>query len=111
MKLKPLLLGGEAGVGKDGASPGSPRALLSLGQLSPYLPRLEPQVIWLRHMTSATSRLRSSTPSWTSLVAQLVKNMPAMQETWVQCLGWEDSPGEGNGNPLQYLHILLVPAI
>ena len=28
--------------------------------------------------------------SWTSLVAQLVKNSPAMQETWVQSLGWED---------------------
>ena len=28
--------------------------------------------------------------SWTSLVAQLVKNQPAMQETWVQSLGWED---------------------
>ena len=25
-----------------------------------------------------------------------------MQETRVQSLGWEDSPGEGNGNPLQY---------
>ena len=25
-----------------------------------------------------------------------------MQETQVQSLGWEDSPGEGNGNPLQY---------
>ena len=28
--------------------------------------------------------------SWASLVAQLVKNLPAMQETWVQSLGWED---------------------
>ena len=28
--------------------------------------------------------------SWTSLVAQLVKNLPAMWETWVQSLGWED---------------------
>ena len=37
-----------------------------------------------------------------SLVAQLVKNLPAMQETRVQFLGWEKSPGEGNGNPLQY---------
>ena len=37
-----------------------------------------------------------------SLVAQMVKNEPAMQETWVQSLGQEDSPGEGNGNPLQY---------
>ena len=30
------------------------------------------------------------------------KNLPAMQETWVQSLGWQDSPGEGNGYPLQY---------
>ena len=28
--------------------------------------------------------------SWASLVAQLVKNLPAMRETWVQSLGWED---------------------
>ena len=28
--------------------------------------------------------------SWTSIVAQLVKNLPAMQETWVQSLSWED---------------------
>ena len=33
--------------------------------------------------------------SWASLVAQLVKNPPAMQETWV------GSPGEGEGYPLQ----------
>ena len=26
-----------------------------------------------------------------SLVAQLVKNLPAVQEAWVQSLGWEDS--------------------
>ena len=29
--------------------------------------------------------------SWAFLVAQMVKNLPAMQETWVQSLGWEDS--------------------
>ena len=28
--------------------------------------------------------------SWASLVVQLVNNPPAMQETWVQSLGWED---------------------
>ena len=28
---------------------------------------------------------------WASLIAQLVKNMPAMQEAWVQFLGWENS--------------------
>ena len=31
----------------------------------------------------------------TSLVAQTVKDPPAMQETWVQSLGWEDSLEEG----------------
>ena len=35
-------------------------------------------------------------------VAQLVKNLPAMQETWGSIPGSERSPGEGNGNPLQY---------
>ena len=33
--------------------------------------------------------------SWVSLVAQLVKNPPAMWETWVQSLGWEDPLEEG----------------
>ena len=28
--------------------------------------------------------------SWASLVAQLVKNLPAVRETWVRSLGWED---------------------
>ena len=30
-----------------------------------------------------------------SLIAQLVKNLPAMWETWVQSLGWEDPLKEG----------------
>ena len=38
---------------------------------------------------------------WATLVAQLVKNQPAMWETWVWSLGWED-PREGKGYPLQY---------
>ena len=33
--------------------------------------------------------------SWASLVAQLIKNLPAMQETWVQSLGWEDPLEKG----------------
>ena len=32
---------------------------------------------------------------WASLVAQLVKNPPAMQETWVWSLGWEDPLEKG----------------
>ena len=37
-----------------------------------------------------------------SLVTQMVKNLPATQETQIQSLGWEDPPGEGIGHPLQY---------
>ena len=33
--------------------------------------------------------------SWVSLVAQMVKNPPAMRETWVRSLGWEDPLEEG----------------
>ena len=33
--------------------------------------------------------------SWASLVAQLAKNLPAMWETWVQLLGWEDPLEKG----------------
>ena len=32
---------------------------------------------------------------WASLGAQLVKNLPAMQETWVRSLGWEDALEKG----------------
>ena len=33
--------------------------------------------------------------SWASLVAQLVKNLPAVWETWVRSLGWEDPLEKG----------------
>ena len=33
--------------------------------------------------------------SWAFLVAQVVKNPPAMQETWVRSLGWEDPQEKG----------------
>ena len=46
---------------------------------------------------------------WASLVAQLVKNLPTMQETPVQFLGWEyPSVGEGIGHPLQCSWVSLV---
>ena len=35
-------------------------------------------------------------------MAQMVKNLPLMQETQLQVLGQEDPLEEGNGNPLQY---------
>ena len=40
--------------------------------------------------------------SWASLVAQVVKNLPAMWKTCVQSLGWEDPMEKGKGYPLQY---------
>ena len=33
--------------------------------------------------------------SWAFLMAQLVKNPPALRETWLQSLGWEDSLEKG----------------
>ena len=33
--------------------------------------------------------------SWASLEAQFVKNLPAMWETWVRSLGWEDPLEKG----------------
>ena len=40
--------------------------------------------------------------SWASLVAQLVKNQPAVWETWVRSLGWEYPLEKGKATPLQY---------
>ena len=36
--------------------------------------------------------------SWASLLAQMVKNPPAMWETWVQSLGWEDPLEKGKAS-------------
>ena len=41
-------------------------------------------------------------PEWASLVAQLVRNLPAMQEPWVQSLGWENLLEKGTATPPQY---------
>ena len=39
---------------------------------------------------------------WASLMAHLVKNLPALWESWVESLGWEDPLEKGKANPLQY---------
>ena len=41
--------------------------------------------------------------SWASPVAQLVKNLPAMRETWLRSLGWEDPLERGTAT---HSHIL-----
>ena len=40
--------------------------------------------------------------SWASFMAQLVNNPPAMRETWVPSLGWEDHLEKGKAYPIQY---------
>ena len=41
--------------------------------------------------------------SWASLMAQLVKNPPAMQGTWVRSLGWEDPLEKGKATHFSIL--------
>ena len=55
---------------------------------------------WLSNWTTTTRK--SIRNNLRPVMSQLVKNLPAMWETWVRSLGWEDCPGEGKGYPLQY---------
>ena len=50
--------------------------------------------------------------SWASLVAQMVKNLPTMRETWVQSLGWEDPTCQGatKKSPMKGIVSLLTEA-
>ena len=45
--------------------------------------------------------------SWFSLVAQLVKNLPVMWETWVQSLNWEDPLEKGKATHSSILGLSL----
>ena len=49
---------------------------------------------WVRKISWRRDRLPLQY-SWASLVAQLVKNLPAMWEAWVWSLGWEDPLEKG----------------
>ena len=46
-----------------------------------------PHMPWELHLQAFCTKLFCSTAS---LVAQMIKNLPTMQETWVRSLGWED---------------------
>ena len=63
------------------------------------LKRPPPSPNWLLdQLPSSCTHLKSTAISHvlgTSLVAQIVKNLPAMQEIGVQSLGWEDTLEEG----------------
>jgi len=63
------------------------------------------------HVWHYFNRFRKSPFVWrlgVSLIVQLVRNPPAMQEASVRFLSQEDSPGEGTGNPLLYSWASLV---
>ena len=45
--------------------------------------------------------------SWASLVAQLVKNLPAVRETWIQLLGWEDLLEKGTATHSNILNCIV----
>ena len=49
----------------------------------------------LKQLSSSSSSSMSWHPLWAFLVAHIVKNLPAMQETWVWSLGWKDPLEEG----------------
>ena len=48
-----------------------------------------------RHLQHETTCWASLWLCWASLVAEMVKNLPAMQETWFQSLGREDPLDKG----------------
>ena len=55
-------------------------------------------VVFLTHCISTVLRIAYYVDSWwprASLVTQQVKNLPAMLETWVRSLGWEDPLEKG----------------
>ena len=58
----------------------------------------------IRHNSETFTSLQAHV--WASLVAQMIKNLPAVWETWLWSLGLipglGSSPGGGQGNPLQY---------
>ena len=41
--------------------------------------------------------MRTYSTVWASLVAQMVKHLPVMRETWVRSLGWEGPLEKGMG--------------
>ena len=78
---------------------------------SPTIKSLRPSKLELWKSSSFLSFLWEGELLWYNcypvcgMVAQLVKNLPAMQKTQVQSLGWKDPVGEGNDNPLQYSYL------
>ena len=58
--------------------------------------------LFLENLLTNLVTLKCILWEWASPVAQLVKILSAMQETWVLVPGLGRSPGEGKGYPIQY---------
>ena len=54
-----------------------------------------PRPFWLKVDTKSWTQLSDFHFHWAYLVAQLVKNLPTIWETWVWYLGWEDPLEKG----------------
>ena len=52
---------------------------------------------WCMGLPELLTEVNQTSADGASLVTQMVKNLPAIQEMWIWFLGQEDSPGEGNG--------------
>ena len=75
----------------------------------PLVSTLPTALYWLLSLPKTWPCLGSSyLPTRGSLVAQLERNLPVMQETPVRFLGWEDTLEKGVGYPLQYSWASLV---
>ena len=70
----------------------SPLKIQTLATLSPCLIRTNP---FIRISLLQTVKQITKLTSWASLIAQLVKNIPTIQETQVWFLGWEDPLAKG----------------
>lgn len=68
--------------------------------LEPYCIRLEEAIARLLVRCSFNPGFNFH---WASLVAQLIKNPPAMRETWVKSLGWEDPLKKGKATHFSIL--------
>ena len=76
--------------------------LFSIAAIVLYIPTNSTQVIQFTPSLLTILPLFIITILRASVVAQRLKCLPAMRETRVPSRGREDSPGAGNGNPLQY---------